>query len=129
MKHLILLCLFIFVGGYSFAQTKSITSGEYRKMMNSNGYQVDDFNKQKDALITASQAYVDMISSILSDAGVSIEVDSKKATKQRQQHYNWMVKMVPIFVSAVDTKAETMDRINLAVKEFAGSIWIGQSAE
>ena len=118
MKHVTLLFLMIFVVEFSYAQTKSITAGEYRKMMNSNGYQIDDFNKQKDALLTTSQAYVEMVSKVLADAGVSVETDNKKATRQRQHQYNWMVKMVPIFVSAVDTKSETADRINLAVKEF-----------
>ena len=119
MKQSTLLCLLVFACGYSYGQTKSITSGEYRQMLNSNGYQIDDFNKQKGALIEASQAYVDMVASVLDDAGVEIETGDKKTTKQRQHQYNWMVKMVPIFVSAVDTKSETMDRINLAVKEFA----------
>lgn len=99
-----------------FSQSKM--TADYKNIMKEQEWQVQEFAKASAALENASTNYSSTINALLEKSVIQLEGETKSESKHRLSQLNWLLHVVPIFVSVTDDKKQTKDRIDVSVNEF-----------
>ena len=113
-------CLFILatVAFCSPLFSQSKMTADYKNIMKEQEWQVQEFAKLSAALESASANYSSTINALFEKSGIQLEGESKSDTKHRLSQLDWMLHVVPVFVSVTDDRKKTKDRIDVSVNEF-----------
>lgn len=97
---------------------QSGTSLDYDQLMKTQKDQYQEFIKMSDALKDAGSNYVSSLEKILETDGTGLEGTNKRDSKDKQNQYEWMVNVVPTYVSVSEDKKKLNENIEGCVSKF-----------